>query len=276
MNPPLDKSRDILDQVLPRSVKSHIPERLIAATKVSPEQLGRDFAADAGLNPDVFEDAVTKGVDHYEKIERAIEVELGEAYYEEYTGGPGIMPRTQLSLLYALIRTCEPDVVVETGVAQGSSTATILQAMDDNDRGHLYSIDLPRLAEETEFEYRDGDFPLEGFDAAVVPADKEPGWLVDDKLAGRWTLHIGRSTEHLYDVMKNRRVDLFVHDSEHTYKNMLWELSIAAPELANDGWLWVDDADWNDAADHFANGVEWSLYEIGRSAIIQANGSFDG
>lgn len=45
--------------------------------------------------------------------------------------------------LYTIIRIRKPDIVVETGVAQGVSSTFILQALEDNGRGQLYSIDLP-------------------------------------------------------------------------------------------------------------------------------------
>lgn len=46
-------------------------------------------------------------------------------------------------LLYAICRIMKPDIVVETGVAQGVSTAFILKALSANNAGGLFSIDLP-------------------------------------------------------------------------------------------------------------------------------------
>jgi hypothetical protein len=37
----------------------------------------------------------------------------------------------------------KPDKVVETGVYKGSSSAVTLQALEDNNKGKLFSIDLP-------------------------------------------------------------------------------------------------------------------------------------
>jgi len=45
-------------------------------------------------------------------------------------------------LLYAMVRALKPEVVVETGVANGVSSSFILKALDRNSRGRLYSIDL--------------------------------------------------------------------------------------------------------------------------------------
>jgi len=45
--------------------------------------------------------------------------------------------------LYVLCRTTKPAVVVETGVASGTSSSYILRALDRNSQGRLYSIDVP-------------------------------------------------------------------------------------------------------------------------------------
>ena len=41
------------------------------------------------------------------------------------------------------MRHARPDVVVESGVALGISSRVLLEALSLNDRGHLWSIDLP-------------------------------------------------------------------------------------------------------------------------------------
>ena len=48
--------------------------------------------------------------------------------------------------LYALLRRLQPEVLVETGVCNGVSSAVILHALHANERGHLYSVDLPEFA----------------------------------------------------------------------------------------------------------------------------------
>jgi len=53
----------------------------------------------------------------------------------------------QGALLYALVRVFQPEVVVETGVGPGGSSAFILNALERNGFGHLYSIDLPSYDE---------------------------------------------------------------------------------------------------------------------------------
>jgi hypothetical protein len=57
--------------------------------------------------------------------------------------------------LYRLLRELRPRVSVETGVCNGVSTAFLLLALEDNEAGDLYSIDLPEVAGE---EYEPGTF----------------------------------------------------------------------------------------------------------------------
>jgi hypothetical protein len=49
--------------------------------------------------------------------------------------------------LYVAVRTLQPRVVVETGVASGWSSAHILRALEANGAGVLHSIDLPNVQE---------------------------------------------------------------------------------------------------------------------------------
>lgn len=46
------------------------------------------------------------------------------------------------SLLYALVRMTKPAIAIETGTHFGASTERIVDALEDNGRGHLYSCDI--------------------------------------------------------------------------------------------------------------------------------------
>jgi Methyltransferase domain len=122
-----------------------------------------------------------------------------------------------------------PAVVVETGVARGFTTRMILEAMEAKGCGHLYSIDLPppldqrRLADET-------------------------GAAVADSLRGRWTLIEGSSRRRLPGLLKDLgAIDLFVHDSRHTRRNIIFELQLVWPALRTGGFLLADDIHGNTA-----------------------------
>lgn len=75
--------------------------------------------------------------------------------------------------LYVICRTVRPNVVIETGVASGLSSAYILQALEDNSSGRLYSIDLPDADTEA----------MLGVVLTRLPEGRRPGWVVPDWLS---------------------------------------------------------------------------------------------
>lgn len=152
-------------------------------------------------------------------------------------------------LLYVICRTIRPDVVVETGVAQGVSTSFILKALDANRSGRLYSIDLPN------FEGALAKRGVPGYVSAIadLPKEKQPGWVVPSELRRRWILRIGSSREVLPPLLDElSRVDLFLHDSEHSYENMVFEFRSVWPKLSQGGFLLSHDIYWNDAFRDFS------------------------
>lgn len=127
-----------------------------------------------------------------------------------------------LRALYLLVRAARPRVVVETGVLYGASSAHFLAALDVNGEGALYSIDLAHAAGEP-------------------PADH----LVPEGLAKRWTLVEGDSRRELPLLLQRvGQVDLFHHDSLHTFEHMTWEYQTALPHLARHGILSSHDVLW--------------------------------
>lgn len=139
------------------------------------------------------------------------------------------------ALLYAICRIAVPDVVIETGVASGHSSLGILSGMHMNKKGHLHSIDLPGAT------YRRDD----GQHWTDVSSTDGPGWLVPTYLKREWTLHIGSSQSILPDLLESMdSIDVFYHDSEHTYKNMLFEMEIVWPKLKSGGFILADNVNW--------------------------------
>ena len=133
---------------------------------------------------------------------------------------------TLARLLYAICRRLQPDVVVETGVAYGVTSAYLLKALAVNRKGTLFSVDLPPLGRKSD--------DLQG---ALVPAGLRP----------RWVLQRGTSQRLLGAILGRRPVDLFVHDSLHTYGNMRREFEQAWPRLRPGGVLVSDDVQGNPA-----------------------------
>lgn len=135
---------------------------------------------------------------------------------------------------YAIIRALRPALVVETGVASGVSTSYILLALTVNGTGTLHSIDVD--------------------DPAYVPPGKALGWVVPEWLRARWTLHRGDAREVLPHLLPRLPLlDVFIHDSLHTYDHMMFEFATAYPRIRPGGFMLADDALWNEAFERFGS-----------------------
>lgn len=163
--------------------------------------------------------------------------------------------------LYILIRTLRPKTVIETGVAEGESTSFILQALADNGDGFLYSIDLPNQFYIT----------TKGkFHAEFNSPGEQPGCLVPPELRGRWKLILGNTFDTLPKLLtKLNSIDLFQHDSEHTYETMTFEYESAWPYICPGGYLVSDDATWNTSLSDFAQRHNVNLTIIEGQGFIQ-------
>lgn len=153
--------------------------------------------------------------------------------------------------LYALVRARRPVAIVETGGTPGKSAAFILRALERNGMGHLYTIDLPPPAAAAD----SGLLPREQFHE-VRPPTLGSGWLVPEGLRARHTLLTGRSCDTLPPLLADlARVDLFLHDSDHSYENMTWELETAWSKVMPCGLLVADDVLANTAFFDFCRRV---------------------
>lgn len=138
---------------------------------------------------------------------------------------------------YAVIRAMRPALVVETGVANGISSAHILLALKKNGTGILHSIEIG--------------------DTSYLPPGCEPGWIVPGWLRERWQVHLGDSRKLLPELLHALpAIDVFIHDSLHTTEQMTFEFETAYPFLRSGGCLIADDALWNDAFRQFARSRE--------------------
>lgn len=138
---------------------------------------------------------------------------------------------------YATVLAVCPEIVVETGIANGVSSAHLLLALHKNGRGTLHSIEIG--------------------DSTYLPPGREPGWMVPDWLRSRWQVHIGDSKRLLPELLRElRSIDLFAHDSLHTYDHMMFEFEQAYPHVRPGGVLVADDALWNNAFWDFSRAVQ--------------------
>jgi predicted O-methyltransferase YrrM len=171
--------------------------------------------------------------------------------------------------MYAVLRAHRPDVVVETGVCNGFSTAFVLAALERNGHGRLHSVDLPEYANvDTEGVFWDEKV------GEVVPEGREPGWAIPRSLRHRWELSLGPSQELLPQVLDRAgALDVFIHDSEHSYECMTFEMHAAWPRLREGGLMIVDDWVMNEATRDFARAHGAPLVPVGpRQALIRKVG----
>ncbi len=167
--------------------------------------------------------------------------------------------------LYAVLRTLRPRIAVETGVANGFSTAFSLLALERNGEGELYSIDLPR---EVGREYEPGTF-YEGTGRAGIPPGSQPGWLIPDELRPRWTLVLGRTQDELPPLLKRLgAIDSFLHDSEHSFECMWFEYTQAWPALRDGGVLISHDVKSTNAFPRFAREQEREPVPLSRGMAL--------
>jgi predicted O-methyltransferase YrrM len=115
---------------------------------------------------------------------------------------------------------------VETGVAHGLSSRTMLEAMQRAQYGRLWSIDLPPMT--------------------IHDRRGEVAVAVSEELRGRWAYLEGSSRSRLPTLLSDvGQIDLFFHDSLHSTRNVHWELATAWPALTPGGIVIVDDVDCN-------------------------------
>lgn len=164
-------------------------------------------------------------------------------------------------IIYILIRHIKPNVIIETGVFDGTSSAFILNALAKNNKGTLLSVDLPARKVIL------GSTDLMPF--PTLPSDKDPGWLIPSQLKRRWRLHkISEGHELKQIVKKIKSIDIFLHDSLHTKEHMDWEMQTVWPHLKKGGILLVDDIFCNSAFEEFCRAKRKEvLFKYGLGAV---------
>lgn len=145
-----------------------------------------------------------------------------ESYFHWNDGDPAL-----IRAVWCLVRHLKPQNVVETGVAHGVTSRFILEALKINGAGALWSIDLPYLQPKRQ---------------------DEVGIAVAETLRKRWMLIRGSSRQRLPPLLAQLgTIDLFVHDSLHSERNVRFELEKAWAKLKPGGAIVVDDIDSNSA-----------------------------
>ncbi len=178
------------------------------------------FLKDKNIEKQEIEKTISESNDIVEYCER---MTAGNDYWQ--------ISEDEIRVIFTVINFYNPSVVIETGVGPGVSTTAILSAI--NKRGMLISID-PGIP------YGKGD--------------KEIGFAIPAALKTNFKLVRGKSQEKIDEVLRSiEKVDVFFHDSEHTYNNIMFELNSVWPKLSKNYLIMVDNYDWTDAPKDFAN-----------------------
>lgn len=122
---------------------------------------------------------------------------------------------------YLFVRAAQPQHIVETGTHLGLGSCVIAAALLRNGRGRLTTIDV----------------------------DPDAGYLIGEPWASVTDLRIGSSIDLLAEL---RDVDMFLHDSLHTYDYETKELTTVEPNLRPEAIILSDNAHESPALSNWA------------------------
>jgi len=177
-------------------------------------------------------------------------LEIGVGFFGGFNDGEPELVRA----IWCLTRHLMPARVVETGVARGVSSRFILEALERNESGRLWSIDQPP--------------PLD------PELNDQVGVAVNASCRRRWSYIHGSSRRRLPRLLTSlESIDLFVHDSIHTEYNTRFELEQAWRVLRPGGALVVDDIDLNNGFHSFARAHLDHPFFVCRARPMQADPS---
>ena len=121
------------------------------------------------------------------------------------------IPFARRIVWYCLIRIKRPAIVVETGTEKGLGSLIIQKAIDMNNHGKLFTLDL----------------------------DKYAGSLLDLSDKEKISLIIGDSIQSLSRI---KEIDLFIHDSDHSAEHERKELEAIETKLASNAIVLSDNS----------------------------------
>jgi predicted O-methyltransferase YrrM len=145
-------------------------------------------------------------------------------------GSEGVMGALDCATLYGLTRWLRPAVIVESGGYIGMSSAFILKALADEEltTAKLYSIEWSRECDQ----------------GALIPEELRSA-------TGGFVPMRGKVEDFLKRDQLPSSIDMFLHDSSHSYRHMLWEFRQFWPRLRDSGLLLSHDVQMNAAFPEF-------------------------
>lgn len=140
------------------------------------------------------------------------------------------MGKEEGEFLYAIVRAIKPKVCLEIGTHKGFSTRHIMEALKDNEEGHLWTTDP--------FEY----------DAFSLVPFEDRKYVTFLKLKGE-------------DVKLEEKIDFVFVDGFHTKADVVPEIKNILPQLAENAVVIFHDA--QNEPTNLDNGVNGAIKECG-------------
>jgi predicted O-methyltransferase YrrM len=161
-------------------------------------------------------------------------------------GGPG-----HIHLLYDCVKLLKAQNVVETGVAYGWSSLSILKALSQNGVGKLYSIDMPYPRKNNE---------------------NDVGIVVPEYLKKNWTLIRKPDNPGILEALNkiDEKIDLCHYDSDKSWWGRHYAYPILWKSLNSKGLFISDDIQDNL---YFSEFVKKNLLKF---AVVEFEGKFIG
>ncbi len=156
-------------------------------------------------------------------------------YVRQKTGGLNYwqVSESELSFIYAVVASMKPEIVVETGVGPGTTSYSILSALESSG-GRLLSFDL-------------------GVDYGENVPSRPIGFVVPAELKKRWKIVLGNTRDTLpANIGSLGPPDIFLHDSDHSYDHVTFELETARGAMKDRFLMLLDNCDWTNATNDFA------------------------
>jgi len=124
---------------------------------------------------------------------------------------PITIPLGRRIIWYVLVRIYKPKVIVETGTDKGLGSLVIQLAIEKNQIGKLYTLDI----------------------------DEYSGSLFDEEDLKKIKFLIGDSVQNM---QKLNEIDFFIHDSDHSEEHEKKEIQAAASKLTNNSIVISDNS----------------------------------
>jgi predicted O-methyltransferase YrrM len=184
--------------------------------------------------------------------------ELGRRYNASYMAGSVNLDNALF--LYWLVRQAKPRTIVQCGACNGLSSAFMMLALAKNGpEGTLSIIDLPQV-----FDPDDSEWTKKGKTyGECIPEGKTTAWMVPDIYRDRLKVWNGNVKDLLSKMVDGiNSIDLFFHDSDHTYGHMMAEFQEVKRKLAPGGLIVANDISWNSSLWDFADSHDVPAYNF--------------